>query len=296
MNEELNEELFLPQAIFTGTQSPNRDPDKDAVVILPVPYDGTTEWRPGTRDGPRAIIHTSQFLELYDLELKKETYRVGIRTLPELAPVMSGPEAMVNRVQTVAANFVGQGKLVIMLGGEHSLTVGTVRAFKARYPALSVLQLDAHTDLRDEYLGTGYNHACVMRRVSEICPIVQVGVRSSSLEEQQFMSQKGLKPFYVSGKTHHLPVDEIIAGLTEDVYVTIDLDVFDPSLMSAVGTPEPEGLDWHEITTLLKEVSQRRHIVGFDVMELSPTEGPAACVYMAAKLIYRFIGYITREN
>lgn len=262
------------------------------VVILPVPYDATVEWRAGAREGPQAIIAASHYLEFYDLELGREIQQVGIHTLAEVDPVMGDPAAMIQRVYENVRGWVEKGKMVVMLGGEHSLTLGAVKAYREKFPQLSVLHLDAHADLRQEYLGTIYSHACVMRRVVELCPIVPVGVRSLSVEENSFIKEKGLTPFYAQGKPlDGEDIEGIITDLSEEVYVTIDLDVFDPSLMPAVGTPEPGGLLWFEVLRLLREVACRKKVVGFDLVELCPREGPSSCAYIAAKLAYKLIGY-----
>jgi agmatinase len=189
------QEPFLSYRVFAGLPLPYSQWQKSRVVILPVPYDSTTEWRSGTRYGPQAIIDASRYLELYDLETDREIYKVGIHTLPELEPLMSGPRDMIDRVYQVTEGLIEKGKFVVMLGGEHTLSLGTVRAFQKAFPELSVLQLDAHADLRHEYLGTEYGQACVMRRISELCPIVQVGVRSLSKEEKQFLDQNRMSPF-----------------------------------------------------------------------------------------------------
>ncbi|MCL0057612.1 agmatinase [Dehalococcoidales bacterium] len=290
-------ELFSPPRNFAGISSPHSDWEKARVVVLPVPYDSTTSWRSGARDGPQAIIDASQYLGLYDLELDREIYQVGIHTLPEIEPEMTSPEQMIERVYTVAREVLDKNKLLLMLGGEHSLTLGTVKAYRERYEALSVLQLDAHADLRDSYLGTKFSHASVMRRVCELCPIVPVGIRSLSQEEHKFIDETGIKPFYakdlISAEDY---IKRIIASLSDQVYITIDLDVLDPSIMSAVGTPEPGGIGWYELLTLLGEVAQSRQIVGFDLVELCPGQGPLACAFVAAKLAYKLIGYIFYQN
>jgi len=285
----MNRELFYPPRNFAALPTQYSDFETSKVVVLPVPYDSTTDWRSGSRDGPMAIIDASQYLELFDQELDRESYLVGIHTLPELKPSMKGPEETVERVYKVASDLVRKEKFVVMLGGEHSLTLGMVRAFKERFDRLSVLQLDAHADLRDEYEDSRYSHACVMRRVLECCPIVQVGIRSLSLVEHRFLALNQMQPFEAEG----LPLDEkaIISALSEEVYVTIDLDVLDPSIMSAVGTPEPGGMGWYEVLRMLRHVAQKRRIVGFDVVELCPNEGPSSCAFLAAKLAYKLIGY-----
>ena len=287
----MNMQPFYPPRNFAAIPPQYADFETSRVVILPIPYDSTTDWRSGSRDGPMAIIDASQYLEHYDHELDREIYQVGIHTLPELQPSMRGPEETVERVYNAAIELLRNEKFVAMLGGEHSLTVGMVRAFRQRFDRLSVLQLDAHADLRDEYQGTKYSHACVMRRVLECCPIAQVGIRSMSQDEHRFLTQNQMRPFFAQG----LPLDEeaIVSALSEDVYITIDLDVLDPSIMSAVSTPEPGGMNWHEVLRILRRVAERRRIVGFDLVELSPREGPLSCAFLAAKLAYKLIGYST---
>jgi agmatinase len=283
---------FLPRSIFADVPPPYFDFDRAKVVILPVPYDSTTEWRSGTRDAPQAIIDASRYLEMYDLELDRESYEVGIHTLPEVEVLMSGPEGMIQRVYEITKELLQKRKFVVMLGGEHSLSLAATRAFREAFPQLSVLQFDAHADLRDEYLGTKYGQACVMRRVSELCPIVQVGIRSLSREEKQFLDGNRMIPFYMSTVAEDKDlVGHIIASLSEDVYVTIDVDVFDPSIMPAVGTPEPGGMQWQQVLDILKSIACHRHVVGFDLMEFCPREGPISCAFMLAKLAYKFIGY-----
>jgi len=286
----MNEEMFYPRRSFSFP--PKYCELKDArVVVLPIPYDSTVDWRAGTREGPNAIIDASHFLEQYDHELSCYIHDVGIHTLPELIPSMKGPEETVERVYKATKQLLGKGKFVVMLGGEHSLTTVAVRAYKERFKKLSVLQLDAHADMRDEYEDTKFNHACVMRRVHELCPIVQVGIRSMGQDDQKYIKSKKLHPFYAK-ETPLTQADEkaIVSQLTGDVYITIDLDVFDPSIMAAVGTPEPGGMGWYKVLRLLKRVAKEKHIVGFDVMELAPREGPIACTYLAAKLTYKLIG------
>lgn len=260
---------------------------------MPVPYDGTVEFRSGAREGPRAIIDASNYLELYDAELDCEPSEVGIFTLPEVQVHTGNPRLMAKRVSRIAAGLLEKRKVVVMLGGEHSLTVGMVRAYSEKYPDLSVLQLDAHSDLRNDYMGTRYGDACVMRRVIELCPAVQVGIRSLSLEEHQFLDERNMKLFYAESVADPDCAKRVTERLSEHVYVTVDLDVFDPSIMSAVGTPEPGGLSWQQVLGLLRAVASGRRIVGFDVVELCPAEGPTSCAFLAAKLAYKLIGYAT---
>ena len=230
-------------------------------------------------------------MELYDLELNREIYRVGISTLPQVEPLLSSPQDMIDRVHRVVQGLIQKGKFVVTLGGEHSVSLGAVRAFKEAFPTLCVLQLDAHADLRDEYMGTKYGQACVMRRIFELCPISQAGVRSLSWEERQFLRRKGLKPFYMSDlASGRASVGQIVDSLGEDVYITIDVDVLDPSIMPAVGTPEPDGMSWRQLSDIVESVTHRRHVVGLDLMEFCPAEGPSSCAFLLAKLAYKLIG------
>jgi agmatinase len=286
-----HEGTFLPHQVFAGLAPPYSSLQQANTIILPVPYDSTSEWRGGSRHGPQAIIDASQYLELYDLELDREIYKVGICTLPQIEPLLSSPQDMIDRVYQVIKGLIQQEKFVVLLGGEHSLSLGAVRAFKEAFPRLSVLQLDAHADLRDEYLGTKYSQACVMRRISEFCPICQVGVRSLSWEEKQFLAQNKLTPFYMSDLvSNKASIDQIVDSLSEDIYVTIDVDVLDPSIMPAVGTPEPDGMSWRQVLDIIESVALHKHVVGFDLTEFCPGEGPGSCAFLLAKLAYRLIG------
>lgn len=283
-------ELFYPPRIFGAIPSHYANFESSRVVVLPVPYDSTTSYRSGARDGPQAIIDASQNLELYDPELDREVYRVGIHTLPEMEPLMSSPQDTIQRLYQVVKDLAERDKMVALLGGEHSLTLGAVTAFKERFPNLSVLALDAHADLRDEYLGTRYSHACVLRRVWELCPLLLVGLRSLSLEERRFVTEQALDKFS-PGELEQARAR--ISALSPFVYITIDLDVLDPAIMSAVGTPEPGGLGWREVLGLLQAAAQGRRIVGFDLTEFSPREGPISCAFLASKLAYKLMGYAT---
>jgi len=291
------EGTFLPHEVFAGLEPPYSNLQEAKVVILPVPYDSTSEWRSGSRHGPQAIINASQYLELYDLELDREIYKVGISTLPQVEPLLSSPQDMINRVYKVVEGLVRKEKFVVLLGGEHSLSLGAVRAFKEAFPRLSVLQLDAHADLRNVYLGTKYGQACVMRRIFDLCPISQVGVRSLSWEEKQFLTRKKLTPFYMSDlASGTASIDQIVDSLSEDVYVTIDVDVLDPSIMPAVGTPEPDGMSWRQISDIVESVTLHKHVVGLDLTEFCPAEGPSSCAFLLAKLAYKLIGWAVPQE
>ena len=280
---------------FLDTPPEEADPTSARVLIIPVPYDGTTSYKTGARHGPKAIIAASRHLEDYDLELDRDISLVGIHTAPEIVPAAGGPEAVVEQVRKVALSWATRDKLVALLGGEHTIAIGAVQALLQVYPDLSVLYLDAHADLRDEYMGTRWGHASVARRLHDICPLVEVGVRSLSDEERDFIRDVKLHVhFWTSPATDiSLLAEAVLDSLSPHVYVSVDLDVLDPSVMAAVGTPEPGGMAWHEVTSFLRAVSKRREIVGFDMTELSPDEGPEACALTAAKLVYKLIGYAT---
>ena len=270
------------------------------VVVLPVPYDSTTSYNPGARNGPHAMIDASRHMELYDEELGFSPSDVGIFTLDELEPSMKSPEDMVARVEAAVSEILEAGKQPLMLGGEHSISLGAIRAMSAHNESVSVLALDAHADLRDEYGGTKYSHACVMRRASEICDVAQLGIRSLSAGEAEFM-KGGKAPF--TGLMNRIREDgldtclgEALDSIGKDVYVSIDLDALDPSILPATGTPEPGGFLWDEVLHILRETCKKKRILGFDIVELSPIPGNPASDFTAAKLAYKLIGYEFRPQ
>jgi agmatinase len=281
---------FWPRFSFCAPPYPYAEYENSRVVVLPVPYDSTVTAHAGAREGPEAIISNSEDMEHYDVGLGFEPYLHGIYTSPAVAVTNESPEAMINRVHGVAAEFLDDGKFVVTLGGEHTIAIGSFRAHRDRYPGLSVLAIDAHADLRDEYLDTRYNHACSLRRMLDDVPVTQVGLRSAAVEEAQYIKEHNL-PFFTPRQLRRLPdLSPIIDTLSDYVYVTIDLDGIDAGEFPAVGTPEPGGLRWDEVSELMEAVAARKRIVGFDLMELAPDLGPVACSYAAAKLAYRMIG------
>lgn len=279
---------------FLGLSEKYTNLETARIVILPVAYDATVTFKSGAREGPRAIISASRELEYYDEETDYEVYRLGIATLPELTPVTSSPRDMLNKVKTVALPWLSQGKFVVMLGGEHLLTLGMVEAHAVKNADFSVLHLDAHADLRLAYEGSSYSNACVMRLVWQHAPVVSVGVRALSKEEAEFIKKRNLPVFYAAEVKRNLVhiIEEILDNLKDKVYLTIDLDCFDPGQMPAVGTPEPGGLDWYEVLTIVKAVAQKKQIIGFDVMELCPQAGLVAPDFLAARLVYKILSYI----
>jgi agmatinase len=276
---------------FGGLDEESAALERASAVVLPVPYDFTTTYQGGTRLGPHAILAASRNMELWDEELGA-VYRQGIHTMSELEPTAEGPEAMVERVERACGWILEQDRLPAILGGEHSITTGAVRAAKRRFPDLSVLQIDAHADMRDRYLESPWSHACVMRRVRELVPAASVGIRSFSEEEADHLRAHPV-PMWSTRKFRALRGDwtPILDALSEEVFVTFDLDGLDPSILPATGTPEPGGLDWFEAVDLLAAVSKRSRIVGFDVVELAPMAGQTASDFLAARLVYRLIGF-----
>lgn len=265
--------------------------ERARVVVLPVPYDSTVTARAGARDGPNAIIDNSEDMELFDIGLGFEPYLHGIYTSPSVAVTNETPEAMIKRIADVAREYVEDGKFLATLGGEHTIGVGSFLAHLGRYPDLSVLAIDAHADLRDEYQGSKYNHACSLRRMLDHVPVAQVGLRSASAEEAELIRERRL-PFFSPRAFRALGNDlgPLLDSLGDHVYISIDLDGIDSGEMPAVGTPEPGGLSWDEVSRIMEVVAARKRIVGFDMTELCPDQGPKSCAYAAAKLAYRLIG------
>ena len=282
---------------FGGLPPENSSYENATFVVAPVPYDLTSTYQSGSRRGPSAIIEASANMELYDEELRKETYLSGIHTLDFLEVDARGPKEMVDRVRSCIAEIVSDKKIPVMLGGEHSITFGAVKAVKDKFPELSVLQLDAHADLRESYQGTPFSHASVARRISEVANLIQVGIRSMSVEEAQFMKGSSVKTYAADVMLNNRNwKEDICKDLKNDVYISIDLDVLDPGIMPSTGTPEPGGMWWNDVLALIKMVSLKSQIRGFDVVELSPIPGLVAPDFLASKLIYRIMGYITEKG
>jgi agmatinase len=288
------DDRFTPARNFGWLEPEFSAYDRARVVVIPVPYDSTASGWVGSREGPWAIIEASGNMELYDIGIGMEPYRLGIHTLPELAVHTGDAAAMIDRIESVAGEQIDAGKFVVTLGGEHTVAVGSARAHAKRYDGLSVLAFDANADFRDEYLDSPYNHACTLKRISEVAPVVQVGLRSAEREEADEIRRQGL-PFFSPTEYRALGPQALADKLSENVYITFDLDALDSSVMSAVGTPEPGGLHWDEVSELLATVAQTKRIVGFDVTELAPQLGPRANAQLAAKLTYRLIGLALRE-
>ena len=261
------------------------------VVILPVPYDATTSYKPGTRDGPHAIIDASRFVEFYDEEAKKNFSEIGICTMDEME-IVDDPKGTIDRVYEAVKSMLEDGKSVVTLGGEHSLTSGAVRAFKEKYPDLSVLHVDAHADMADLNGESKWDHGCVARRVFEICPVVLAGIRSLDREQAEFIEKEKIPTFMAHDifNSDDSWMDEAISKLSDTVYLTIDLDALDPSIMPSVGTPVPGGFQWFNLLKFLRKLAKSKKVVGFDVMEHMPIPQMHSPDFTAAKLVYKLIG------
>lgn len=261
---------------------------KSKVVILPVPFDKTTTWLKGSDKGPEAIIEASQNMELYDIETNSEVYKIGIFTEKEIVAQTS--EVMVSQVYQKVKNLLKDKKFVVTLGGEHSISAGPIKAHHDFFDNLSILHLDAHSDRRDAYEGNKYSHASIMARAKEMTDkIISVGIRSMDSSELKNIDRN--KMFYASEIFKSKGwIGKVTNKLSKNVYVSIDLDVFDPGIMPSTGTPEPGGLNWYQVTDLLEMVSSKRNIVGADVVELCPSENKASD-FLAAKLIYKLLSY-----
>ncbi len=278
---------------FLGIPEDENTLERSRVVVLPVPYERTVSYGVGTRNGPAAILDASRYVELWDDELEEDVSRVGIHTLPPWLPDRMEPEAAVRALEGVVSELLAHPRFVLILGGEHAIAAGPIRAHQSRYPTLSVLHFDAHGDLRDEYEGDKYSHACAARRFVELgIPTVHVGIRSISKEEVDFARENGL--LIVSNR--RLPqmddwIPEALLRLTDDVYVTFDVDFFDGSLVPGTGTPEPGGGTWEQALEILRRVAAEKRIVGADVVEHAPLPGNRAPDFLVAKLCYKLLGY-----
>jgi agmatinase len=277
---------------FGGTTPTTTDFEHARVVILPVPLDRTTSYVAGTRNGPHEILVASSHMELWDEETATDVHSIGIFTLPEMEFPFGSIDEVVGEIRRVVSELVARDKFPVVIGGEHSITPAVVGAIAERHPGLSVLQIDAHADLRDNYMGTRYNHACAMRRVLEYAPATQVGIRSLSTEEAAVIPSLPTHVFYdFNMRNDPCWMDHVVETLSDTVYVTIDVDGFDPAIMPATGTPEPGGLSWYETLGLLRRVAEKKRIVGFDLVELSPMGGNVAPNFLCAKLIYKLLSY-----
>ena len=277
---------------FAGIEPEFGNEETSKVLLIPVPYDGTSTWGKGADKGPEAFLEAAENMELYDIETDSEVYREGIYLAEEVKENAS-PESMSEAVEQRVREAIQRKKLVTLFGGEHSISIGSIKAHAEAYDDLTVLQIDAHADQRPEYEGSEYNHACAVHWAGKNTNLLQVGIRSMDISEKQFMDPS--KTWFA--QQCHEEADEswmekVLDKTTKNVYVTIDLDAFDPSVILSTGTPEPGGLGWYQVLTLLRKVAVNRNVVGFDIVELCPNGSENASAFAAAKLYYKLLSYI----
>jgi agmatinase len=271
----------IPEAYATS--------EKSKIVLIPVPYDGTSSWKKGADKGPKAFLEASENMELYDIETDSEVYKQGIY-LSQPVTESSSPEAMVEAVTEKVKSYLNRNKFVTLFGGEHSISIGAIRAFSRHYENLTVVQIDAHADLRESYEGSKCNHACALYEANQTNNLIQVGIRSMDQSEKSVMNYDNVF-FAHEIESDDYWIEQAVERMTDTVYITIDLDGFDPSLFPATGTPEPGGLFWYETLRFLRDVFKEKNVVGFDLVELCPSPALYASDFLAAKLYYKMLSY-----
>jgi agmatinase len=274
---------------FGGIESKYAEFDASEILLQSIPYDGTSTWGKGADRGFPTFLEATENMELYDIETDSEVYKRGIHILPEITE-NSSPESVYNAVRAKTEHLLSMDKFLTFFGGEHSVSIGIIEAYRQAYPDLTVLQLDAHADLREQYLGSPYNHACALHKASKETNLIQVGIRSMDSCEKQYLNRK--KCFFAHDiQNDRLWMEKTISLMGHHVYLTIDLDVLDPSIMPSTGTPEPGGMDWNTIMEYLKRVFRTKNIVGFDIVEFAPLKELKAPDFLVAKLYYKLLSY-----
>ena len=274
---------------FAGIPEEFAQLEKSRIVLIPVPYDGTSTWGKGADRGPGAFLEAAENMELYDIETDSEVYREGIFLAPAITENRS-PEALVHEVHKQVKDYIKRNKFVTLFGGEHSLSIGSIRAFNECFDNLTVLQIDAHADLRKEYQGTPYNHACALHEASQTTNLLQVGIRSMDALERTYMDEE--RTFFAHEMaTDEFWMDRVLDLMTENIFITFDLDGLDPSILPSTGTPEPGGLFWYETLEFLRKVFEEKNVVGFDLVELCPNPNDRSSDFLAAKLYYKMLSY-----
>lgn len=279
---------------YAGIPDEFADENRAAIVLIPVPYDGTSTWQKGADKGPQAFLEASENMELYDIETDSEVYRRGVFLAPPILE-KSSPEAMVDAVEKEVSRYLDLGKFVTAFGGEHSISIGVIRAFMKKHEDLTVLQIDAHADLRESYEGSRCNHACAVYEARQNANLVQVGIRSMDVAEKDVMQPDNVFFAHVIHENMDW-MEDALNRMGPKVFITIDLDAFDPSIMPSTGTPEPGGLYWYETLEFLRLVNATREIVGFDIVELCPREEERSSDFLAAKLYYKLLSYIFEDR
>ena len=274
---------------YAGIPDSYATSEKSKIVLIPVPYDGTSTWKKGADKGPDAFLAASENMELYDIETDSEVYKQGVFLSPPVTE-NSSPEAMVAAVAEKVKSYLNRNKFVTLFGGEHSISIGSIRAFSKFYENLTVLQIDAHADLRQSYEGSTCNHACALYEASQTTHLIQVGIRSMEHNEKSVMNLDNVF-FAHEMESDEYWIEQAIERMTDNVYITFDLDALDPSILPATGTPEPGGLLWYETLAFLREVFKEKNVVGFDIVELCPEPALYASDFLAAKLYYKMLSY-----
>lgn len=259
------------------------------ILLQSIPYDGTSTWRKGANKGFQAFLEAAENMELYDIETDSEVYKKGIHLLKEITE-KSSPEKVFKEVYQQTQKLLLSNKFLTFFGGEHSISIGIIKAFYEKYNGLTVLQLDAHADLRPIYLNSSFNHACALHDASKNTNLIQVGIRSMDISEKKFMNASNV--FFAEKMFNNKSwMENSISKMTNDVYITLDLDVFDPSIVPATGTPEPGGILWNDMLSYLNKVFTSKNVVGFDIVELAPIKDQPASNFLAAKLYYKMLSY-----
>ena len=274
---------------FAGIEDKYASKEDAAIYLQSIPYDGTSTWGKGADKGFDAFMDAAENMELYDIETDTEVYLKGIHLLPT-APKFDSPEEMYEHTYEYTKKLLKDHKFLTFFGGEHSISIGLIKAHYEHFEDLTIVQIDAHADLRPNYDGTDYNHACAVYDASKNCNLIQVGIRSMDITEKEHMDYD--KVYFADDikKGSNWKKDSL-GKMTENVYITVDLDAFDPSIMPATGTPEPGGLDWYTVINYLKEIFEKKNVVGFDIVELAPIDGHKASQFLAAKLYYKMLSY-----
>ena len=274
---------------YAGIEPEYTQLETSKTVLIPVPYDGTSTWQKGSDKGPNAFLEASENMELYDIETDTEVYKTGIH-LAEAVIENESPEQMVEAVYSSVKKYLGKQKFVTMIGGEHSISIGAIRAYNEQFENLTVVQLDAHADLRKEYEGSTCNHACALYEANNTTNLIQVGIRSMDITEKEVMNTDNVFFAHKIADNSNWN-EEALALMSENVYITIDLDAFDPSILPSTGTPEPGGLLWYDTLKFLKKIIEQKNVVGFDIVELCPNSIDKSSDFLAAKLYYKLLSY-----
>lgn len=275
---------------FAGIPEKYATLDQSKTVLIPVPYDSTQTWKKGSKKGPKAFLSAAEHMELYDIETNSEVYKKGIFLVSSVVNSSICTKKMIEKVYNATKKYLSKEKFITLIGGDHSISIGSIRAFGEKYTNLSILHMDAHTDLRPIYKGTPYNHACSMYEASKKHPLIQIGIRSMDIIEKKYI-QKGNIFYMHEIYKNDLWMQDAIHKLSKNVFISIDIDVFDPSIAPSTGTPEPGGLSWYTTLKFLKKVFQKKSVIGFDIVELLPNKKESSTDFLAVKLYYKLLSY-----